>query len=535
MPQTIVGLDIGATAIRVTRLQASLFRFDFLEFSEHPLPTHMDLPWEQLASSVLQVLFADRGVRSEKIIASLPGRYVSTRLVHLPFADRKRIEKTVPFELEGLIPLSLDEALLDYQILSTDSQGSRILALCTEKKLMEAHLALLREAGADPYAIIPPPVALANLRREVLIASSEPCAIVDLGETETSICILDRGEMRFGRSWALGAGSLTKSFQDNLHVPLSRARELKEKEAALFPSPTPGGDSQQEWMANILRKSLDPILVNIRQSLLSASRDWGTQVGKVYVCGRASQLQGLCPFFSQELGVDVVPLTLSGPVGSHLAFRPHDPASAAVSVGLALHAVRDVAASKLNLRTGAFTYVSEREELKKHVLSSGILAGILVLLLVIHLGLRYHVRTKEHDRLTASIDEIGLQIFPDLGTLAPGAQRTSAMTTRLEVEKREAALFSSLSPDAISALDILLQITEAVPKEVKIDVKELVLDGDKVRIEAETDSYNSAEQIKQNLLSSGMFVSADIPEVKDSLDQSTVKFNMTLQLAQRLF
>jgi Tfp pilus assembly protein PilN len=109
------------------------------------------------------------------------------------------------------------------------------------------------------------------------------------------------------------------------------------------------------------------------------------------------------------------------------------------------------------------------------------------------------------------------------------------MTTRLEVEKREAALFSSLSPDAISALDILLQITEAVPKEVKIDVKELVLDGDKVRIEAETDSYNSAEQIKQNLLSSGMFVSADIPEVKDSLDQSTVKFNMTLQLAQRLF
>ncbi|MEW6441488.1 MAG: pilus assembly protein PilM [bacterium] len=535
MPQTIVGLDIGATAIRVARMQASLFRYEFLEYAEHPLPAHVELPWEQLVSNVLQVLFADRGLAAEKIIASLPGRYVSTRLLELPFSDRNKIAKSVPFELEGLIPLGLDEILLDYQVLATDSQGSKVLAVCTEKKLLEGHLSLLRDAGADPQALIPPPVALANLRKEILLGGSEPCAILDLGESETSLCLLHHGEMRYGRSWALGMAGLTKALEDNLRLLPGKARELKEKEATLQPPQTPGGDSQQEWTANILRRALDPILVGVRQSFLSASRLWDVGVEKVYLCGRGSHLAGLCPYLSQELGIDVSLLSLTGPVGNHPGFRANDASAAAVSLGLALHGVRETAASRLNLRTGEFTFVSQREELKKNLFSTGIMVGILLLLMVFKFGFQYHLRSQEYDRVTAQIDQMALEIFPDLQSLPAGAQRTSAMNARLETEKREANLFSPLAPGALSALDVLLEITKAVPQEVKIDVREFALDGDKIRIEAETDSYNSAELIKQNLLGSGMFVSADIPDIKDSLNQSTVKFNMTLQLAQRLF
>ena len=80
----------------------------------------------------------------------------------------------------------------------------------------------------------------------------------------------------------------------------------------------------------------------------------------------------------------------------------------------------------------------------------------------------------------------------------------------------------------------MLEITKAVPEGVKIDVREMVMEGDKVRIEAETESYNAAEQIKENLKATEMFTGGDIPEAKDSLDQNSVKFKMMLELNEKL-
>ena len=535
MAQTIVGLDLGAGSIKITRLEASLFRFEFLDYAEHPLPANVDLPWDQLVTNVLQVLFADRGVRAEKVIASIPGRYVSTRLLHFPFADRKKIEQALPFEIEGLIPIPLESILLDYQILETSPDGAWVLALFTEKELLEKYLALLREASIEPHAVIPAPIACANLWKETAPEETDPFAIVDLGESETSLCILQNHCIRYCRSWALGASSLTKALSDSLGVTPVQAREKKEKEADLFAPPTPGGDSQKEWMVNILGKALDPILGGVKQSLLSIAKTSDLVVQKVYLCGKGSHLKGMKDYLSRELQVEVAPLVLEGPVGALMLEKGIDQASAATSLGLAFHGVREMRTSRFNLRTGEYTYVSERAELKRQLISGGIMAAVLLVMLLSLFGLKYHDRSQEYRRINARMESMAVETFPELKNIPQGKQRISAMNQRLDQEKREMDLFAPLSPEGLSVLDVLSKITEAVPKDVTVDVREVIIDGDKVRIEsAETDSYNAAEQIKENLLSSGIFTSADMPEVKDSLDQSKVKFKMTLTLSQKI-
>ena len=535
MAQTIVGLDLGAESIKITRLEASLFRFEFLDFAEHTLPTNVDLPWEQIVTNVLQVLFADRGVRAEKVIASIPGRYVSTRLLHFPFSDRKKIEQALPFEIEGLIPFPLESILLDYQILETSPDGAWVLALFTEKKLLETHLALLREASLDPHAVIPAPVALANLWKEVVPEETDPFAIVDMGERETSLCVLQDRCLRYSRSWALGALSLTKALSESLDLPMNQAREKKEGEADLFATPTPGGDSQKEWMANILRKALDPIVGGIRQSLMSLSKTSDLDVRKVYICGKGSHLKGLTDYLTRELQIEVAPLVLNGTVGAILQEKEVDQASCATSLGLAFHGVREIRTTRLNLRTGEYTYVSERAELKRQLISGGIMLTILLVMALALFGLKYHDRSQEYGRINAHMEALAVETFPELKRIPQGKQRISAMNQRLDREKREMDLFTPFSPEGLSVLDILREITEAVPKDVTIDVRELIIEGDKVRIEsAETDSYNAAEQIKENLLNSGVFTGADMPEVKDSLDQSKVKFKMNLTLNQKV-
>lgn len=534
MAQTIVGLDIGATSIKMMRLEASLLRFEFVDFSEHPLPVNVDLPWEQLVTNVLQVLFSDRGMKADKVVASLPGRNVSAHILTLPFSDRKKIDNTLPFEMEGLIPLPLEAVLMDYEILEKTPEGAKILVLFTEKKALEAHLDLLKEAGIDPNVILPPSVGLANLWKEVSPAEEEPFAVVDFGERETSLCVVHNGDLWYARTWAQGSLSLTQAIQKGLDLSPAPARDKKEREADLHPTPTPGGDSEKEWMATILGKALGPVVGGVRQSLLSVSKSLNLTVRKVYLCGKGSHLRSLDRFLADSLQVEVQPIAMRGPVGSLLEAEGQDPATAATSLGLAYHAVREMSASRLNLRTGEYTYVSERAELKRQAISAGVMAGVLLLLAFVYFGLQYRFRSQEYAHVSQSLDKMALEIFPELRNVPPGPQRTSAITSRLEQERREKDLFAPLSEDSLSVLDVMLEITKAVPKDVRIDVREMVMEGNKVRIEAETGSYNAAEQIKENLLATGMFAAADIPEAKDSLDQATVKFKMMLELNQRI-
>jgi len=534
MAQTIVGLDIGASSIKITRLEASFLRFEFLEFTEHTLPANVDLPWEQLATNVLQVLFSDRDASADKVIASIPGRYVSTRLIRLPFSDKKKIDQTLPFEIESLIPIPLESILLDYQILETDPEGSWVLALFTEKELLEKQLSFLREAAIDPHAIIPAPVALANLWKEIGPEEQEPFAIVDMGESETSLAILQNRTLRYGRSWAVGASNLTMDMADSLDISPAQAQEMKEREADLFATPTPGGDSQKEWMADILKKSLDPIVGGIRQSLLSASKTSDLDVQRIYVCGSGSRLKGLRDHLTKELQVEVMPLALQGQVGTVMEERGLDPASAATSLGLAFHGTREMRSSRINLRTGDYTYVSERAELKRQLISGGVMLAILVALTLVLLGLDYRTRSQEYKRVNGLMETMALKTFPELRAMPSGRKRMAAMEERLKEEKREIELFAPLLPDSISVLDILREVTRAVPQDVTIDVRELTIDGNKVRIEADTSTFKAATQISENLLSTGIFSSADILDVKDSTDQSKVKIKLLLQLNKKI-
>ena len=170
----------------------------------------------------------------------------------------------------------------------------------------------------------------------------------------------------------------------------------------------------------------------------------------------------------------------------------------------------------------------------KNLLYAFLITISLIFLVLVWFGLQYRYRSQEFEELSRHLDQAALEFFPELRNVPAGVQRTSAITSRLEAEKRERTLFAPLAADSLSVLDVMLEITKAVPKDVKIDVREMVIEGDKVRLEAETDSYNAAEQIKENLLSTGIFVNADIPEAKDSLDQSKVKFKMILELNERV-
>jgi type II secretory pathway component PulL len=127
-----------------------------------------------------------RDWKGAKIVSSIPGAEFSQRVLHFPFADRKRLEKALPFELEDSVPFPLEDVVLDHLVLQDMKQakgsGERketpVLGMMISKTLLRRHLDLLAGAGIDPQVIVP---SYAGLYAVAKMVKVEGCTLLVSG------------------------------------------------------------------------------------------------------------------------------------------------------------------------------------------------------------------------------------------------------------------------------------------------------------------------------------------------------------------
>lgn len=121
------------------------------------------------------------GGEPDATATSLPESRVTHRLLHLPFAEVSRLNATVPFELESLVPFDLDDAAVTYTVLDK-SDGSDLLAALAPRDAVAAHLTELESADVDPAVVDVGAFALAGLvslaQRDALIVEPRPGGVV---------------------------------------------------------------------------------------------------------------------------------------------------------------------------------------------------------------------------------------------------------------------------------------------------------------------------------------------------------------------
>ena len=104
---------------------------------------------------------------SETVLSVLPPHSVSWRVLKLPFRDRKRLQQTLPFEIENHIPFDLEDVVIDYQVLRREGSGTTVLVGVVPKAELEAHISLLSDAGIDPKLVDLAPLAAINILKLV--------------------------------------------------------------------------------------------------------------------------------------------------------------------------------------------------------------------------------------------------------------------------------------------------------------------------------------------------------------------------------
>jgi type II secretion system protein L len=156
----IVGLKIEKGLVAAAVVQKAFRQTELLDSFSQPFATDAEL---------IEILKEKSGGwAGARIISSIPGYHFSQRVVHFPFADRKRVEKALPFEVEDSVPFPLDDVVMDHIVLGRDKaekdaerkQETLVLGIMLPKEVLKRHLELLASAGIDPQVIVPSYVGL---------------------------------------------------------------------------------------------------------------------------------------------------------------------------------------------------------------------------------------------------------------------------------------------------------------------------------------------------------------------------------------
>ena len=265
-----IGLDIGASAIRVAHLTGTRAQPSLAAFGQVALPQGAVVDGEirdpGAVSEAVAQLWKRTKLKTKEAVLGIANQRVVVRQVDLPFLEEKEFRTALPFQAADYIPMPVDEAQLDFIILSdymTENQDHmmRVLLVAAATEMVEAFVDTASAGGVQPSAVDLAPFAIARAvspvaRGESGMGGSE--AIVDVGAGITNIVVHHNGEPRFVRILLVGGDDATTSIAELQDVTFEEAEALKFDLAS---------DVGSDDVKRIVRGQVDSLVEEIRGSL----------------------------------------------------------------------------------------------------------------------------------------------------------------------------------------------------------------------------------------------------------------------------
>ena len=345
MARTRVGLDIGSTAVRAAEVGGGDVPV-LMRAAQVPLPQgaveNGEVRQPALVAEALKELWDRSRIRARQVLLGVGNQRVVVREVALPWLPEKELRSSLGFQVQEFIPISVEDAVLDFDPLGEFEQEGRrmlrILLVAAQKVMVSAaveaaHGAKLEPVGVDlnPFALVRA-VGTSDEALDLETAGDE--AVVDIGAHVTNICVHDRGVTRFVRILPTGGRDITLAVARGLGVEDEVAERLKRGEDV------EGGPAQKD-VERVALSRAGSFVDEIRSSLeFYTAQVPGARIGRVLVTGGGSKLKGFIELLQDRIPVKVDRGRVFERVKSELDLPPDAMEDAepvlAVAVGLAI-------------------------------------------------------------------------------------------------------------------------------------------------------------------------------------------------------
>jgi len=275
--------------------------------------------------------------KTKDVIIGVGSESVVVREIELPEMPMAQLRSSLPFQVQDMLPMSIDESVLDFFPTGAhegpNSMLLRGIMVAAPKALVAQNLVAVQSAGLKTVAVDINAFALmrAQLAGDLV---SRVVAFVDIGAQMTNVIICQAGQPRMVRTLSAGGHNVTDAVASAMRTDANQAESIKFN-IGLEPSQNRDLGPAQEAIAATTRTLVEAVRNTF---VYYSSNNHGEAIERVVVTGGGAHLGGLGQYLATasrlpvSFGNSFARVTLGSKLGAD-AVRGFE-ATSPVAIGL---------------------------------------------------------------------------------------------------------------------------------------------------------------------------------------------------------
>jgi type IV pilus assembly protein PilM len=319
-----VGIELEQSSIAGAQVKGGRQGLTLTNVAVRALPQGLVFEGEvvdvDFLANELKSFWKEGGFAGKRFSLGVANQKIVVRTMEFPLIDAKELRAAIEFQAQEAIPIPLEDAILDYQVLETmpDEEGGgrqRVLIVAAQRDMIKqftdaAHKAGLTIEGVDLQAFalmrsVAPAVAFVDRGAPSNAAAT---ALVNIGTGVTNLIVVVNGTPQFTRVINLGCESLVQALMSNRGIEHPEADALR-LTVGLSGNDPAFGDFEANSvieMREVFDGGCEAFADEIRRSIdYYHSQEHRGEISTLLISGEGALTRNMCGYLSQVLHLDV--------------------------------------------------------------------------------------------------------------------------------------------------------------------------------------------------------------------------------------
>ncbi len=310
MAKTTPIIELDENNIKLIKGSFEKGKFTIQEYAS--IPSNVDFLTSSNAKVLndqvkrLNELISKVNLKNKRIHVVLPDSVSYSSFLVFPKLKEKELYSAIKFQADQFIPLQLDAASLDIDILeeSKDKQKLLILIVATEKKLIERVTELMEINGLIPEVIETQLSALGKLFSYSNVQSIGNSLLINFDYESTTVYFYEKKRRLIFQSHTFKSGY-------NLFVKELALSSSIEVEKAKFLLESIGLEGDRgKVIEKLVRPVLEDFYNEVRQTINIAQTRHSLTLEGIHLFNLADSIKGFTQYLDQKFSVPVKPLDI---------------------------------------------------------------------------------------------------------------------------------------------------------------------------------------------------------------------------------